>query len=58
MSARRDPAGRWPAGGGVIVVVMIGLMFWATMAVLLAVSVLSAAPDHDIMNKEKVHADL
>lgn len=54
MSARRDPEGRLPPGGGLLLGAIIALVFWGVMAALLSATVLGT--DHEITNKEPYHA--
>ena len=45
MNPGRDPERRVPHGGVTVIAIAIGLIFWALLAVLLSVKVLSAAPE-------------
>ena len=44
MSARRDPEGRLPQGGGLAIALVLSGMLWAGIAAVIVVSVLRPAP--------------
>lgn len=56
MTPARDPERRLPDGGGLVIGVLIGLIFWLLMAVLFVLLSWPAPSDPSISTEEPSHA--